>query len=136
MCDKRGNNPSRPMPHVRFHQGLSSTLHPSLFNPRHQAHTQTSYNQKSKMSSEPNVNFGAPIIFFDSHPEEQESYIYSYWSSLKSNLKIAWTGEVPKFHEPGKLRIIWWTHDVSRNANDREQLLIPPTIGQSRSERL
>jgi hypothetical protein len=88
------------------------------------------------MSGEPNVNFGAPIIFFDSHPEEQESYISSYWSSLKSNLKIAWTGEVPKFHEPGKLRIIWWTYDVSRNAHDREQLLIPPSIGQSRSERL
>jgi hypothetical protein len=66
------------------------------------------------MSNEPNVNFGAPTIFFDSHPHEQESYLYSYWSSLKSNLKIAFTGEVPKFHSPGKLRIIWWTHDVSK----------------------
>ncbi|KAH8762883.1 hypothetical protein F5882DRAFT_24058 [Hyaloscypha sp. PMI_1271] len=72
------------------------------------------------MSNEPNLNFGSPTIFFDSHPEEQESYLYSYWSSLKSNLKIAFTGEVPKFHSPGKLRIIWWTHDGNQGLKDYE----------------
>jgi hypothetical protein len=70
------------------------------------------------MSQEPNLNFGSPVIFFDSHPDEQESYLYSYWSSLKSNLKIAFTGEVPKFHSPGKLRIIWYTGDGNRGEKD------------------
>jgi hypothetical protein len=70
------------------------------------------------MSQEPNVNFGSPVIFFDSRPDEQESYLYSYWSSLKSNLKTAFTGEVPKFHSPGKLRIIWYTKDGNRGEKD------------------
>ena len=69
---------------------------------------------------EPNINFGTPTIFFDSHPSEQESYLYSYWSSLKSNLKIAWTGVVPKFLNPGTLRIIWYTHDGSEGMKDYE----------------
>jgi len=70
------------------------------------------------MSKLPNLDFGSPTIFFDSHPEEQESYVYSYWSSLKSNLKTAFTGEVPKFHPPGKLRIIWYTHDGNKGMKD------------------
>jgi hypothetical protein len=40
------------------------------------------------MSDLPVIDFGAPTIFFDSHPEEQESYLYSYWSSLKSSFKM------------------------------------------------
>jgi hypothetical protein len=57
----------------------------------------------------PNLDFGDPIIFFDTHPEEQESYLYSYYSSLKTQLTIAWTGVVPKPLLPGKLRVVWWT---------------------------
>jgi len=70
--------------------------------------------------AEPNINFGTPTIFFDSHPEEQESSLYSYWSSLKSTLKIAWTGKVPKFLNPGTLRIIWHTQDGSEGMKDYE----------------
>ncbi|KAG0648479.1 hypothetical protein D0Z07_5489 [Hyphodiscus hymeniophilus] len=70
--------------------------------------------------TEPNVNFGSQTIFFDSHPEEQESYLYSYWSSFKSSLKIAWTGQVPKFLNPGTLRIIWYTQDGSEGMKDYE----------------
>lgn len=89
------------------------------------------------MSNEPSLDFGTPTIFFDSHPDEQESYLYSYWSALKSNLKIAVTGEVPKFHSPGKLRIMWWTHDVSRtNDVDMGQLLNSPSKGKPRFEGL
>jgi hypothetical protein len=69
---------------------------------------------------EPNLDFGTPVIFFDSHPDEQESYLYSYWSSLKSTLRTAWTGDVPKFHHPGTLRVIWWTHDGSQGMKDFE----------------
>jgi hypothetical protein len=70
--------------------------------------------------AEPNINFGTPTIFFDSHPSEQESYLSSYWSSFKSTLKIAWTGQVPKFLSPGTLRIIWYTHDGSEGMKDYE----------------
>lgn len=70
--------------------------------------------------AEPNINFGTPTIFFDSHPEEQESYLYSYWSSFKSSLKIAWTGQVPKFLNPGTLRIIWYTQDGNEGMKDYE----------------
>jgi hypothetical protein len=70
------------------------------------------------MSEEPNLDFGTPTIFFDSHPEEQESYLYSYWSSLKSTLHIAFTGIVPKYHGPGTLRIIWYTHDGNQGMKD------------------
>jgi len=66
----------------------------------------------------PNVDFGTPVVFFDSHPEEQESYLYSYWSSFKSTMRTAWTGDVPKFHNPGTLRVIWYTHDGSRGFKD------------------
>jgi hypothetical protein len=70
--------------------------------------------------TEPNINFGSPTIFFDSHPEEQESYLYSYWTSFKSTLKIAWTGKVPKFLNPGTLRIIWYTQDGNEGFKDYE----------------
>jgi hypothetical protein len=66
----------------------------------------------------PNVDFGTPVVFFDSHPEEQESYLSSYWSSFKSTMRTAWTGDVPKFHNPGILRVIWYTHDGSRGFKD------------------
>ena len=72
------------------------------------------------MSNPPNLNFGSPTIFFDSHPEEQESYLYSYWSSLKASLKIAYTGRVPKFLNPGQLRIIWYTQDGNEGLKDYE----------------
>ncbi|RDW74955.1 hypothetical protein BP6252_06097 [Coleophoma cylindrospora] len=74
----------------------------------------------SAIAELPNVNFGTPVIFFDSHPEEQESYLYSYYSSLKKTLKIAFTGNVPKPLEPGKLRLVWWTHDGSEGHKDYE----------------
>lgn len=66
------------------------------------------------------VDFGSPIVFFDSHPEMQESYLYSYWSSLKSSLNTAWTGDVPKFHETGVLRILFWTIDGTQGLKDYE----------------
>lgn len=72
------------------------------------------------MSTLPNIDFGKPTVFFDSHPEEQESYLYSYWSSLKSQLKIAWTGDVPKPLNPGQLRIVWWTHEGHQGMKDYE----------------
>jgi hypothetical protein len=67
---------------------------------------------------EPNVDFGSPSILFDSHPEEQDSYLGSYWTSLKSQLHTAFWGDVPKFHPPGKLRIVWYTHDGSQGLKD------------------
>ncbi|TGO23013.1 hypothetical protein BPAE_0147g00170 [Botrytis paeoniae] len=60
-------------------------------------------------SKVPNLNFGSPIIFFDSNPEMQQTYIGSCFTSLKETLKTSWTGEVRKFHNPGTLRIIFWT---------------------------
>lgn len=68
--------------------------------------------------SEPNVDFGHLTIFFDSHPEEQEGYLHSYWTSLKSTLHIAFTGIVPKYHGPGTLRLIWHTHDGNQGLKD------------------
>lgn len=70
--------------------------------------------------TEPNIDFGTLAIFFDSHPEEQESYLYSYWSSFKATLKIAITGQVPKFLNPGTLRIIWYTYDGNEGLKDYE----------------
>jgi hypothetical protein len=72
------------------------------------------------MSQPPNVDFGSPAIFFDSHPSEQESYLYSYWSSLKNTLHIAWTGQVPKPLEPGTLRVVFWTHENTQGIKDYE----------------
>jgi len=60
----------------------------------------------------------SPVIFFDSHPEQQDSYLYSYVSSLKSTLSTAWTGIVPPFLEPGELRIVWWTTDGNEGNKD------------------
>ncbi|KAF1991213.1 hypothetical protein K402DRAFT_450831 [Aulographum hederae CBS 113979] len=55
---------------------------------------------------------GTPIIFFDSHPEEQDSYLYSYWSSLKTAVHGGITGDVEKALLPGTLRIVYWTEYV------------------------
>ncbi|KAA8573210.1 hypothetical protein MFRU_025g00360 [Monilinia fructicola] len=68
----------------------------------------------------PNLNFGKPIIFFDSNPEMQESFIGSYWTTLKETLKTSWTGEVRKFHNPGTLRIIFWTAEGKECIKDYE----------------
>jgi hypothetical protein len=63
-----------------------------------------------KMSTKPpNVNFGSPTIFFDSHPEEQESYLHSWYTAVKGQLVTAWSGVVPKPVLPGKLKLVWWT---------------------------
>jgi hypothetical protein len=60
-----------------------------------------------------------PVIFVDSHPEEQDnSYLGPYITSLKSSLSTAWTGIVPPFHEPGELRIVWWTTDGNQGNKD------------------
>jgi hypothetical protein len=40
------------------------------------------------MSDLPVIDFGSPVIFFDSHPEEQDSYLSSYWTSLKNTIKM------------------------------------------------
>ncbi|KAI9646413.1 hypothetical protein NHQ30_004405 [Ciborinia camelliae] len=68
----------------------------------------------------PNLNFGSPIIFFDSNPEMQDSYLGSYWTSLKETLKTSWTGEVRKFHHTGTLRILFWTADGKECIKDYE----------------
>jgi hypothetical protein len=70
------------------------------------------------MSDPPPVITGKPTIFFDSHPEQQETLLGSYYSSLKSSLYTAFTGNVTKFHPPGQLRIIWWTNDGTRGMQD------------------
>ena len=70
------------------------------------------YNSLWKMlrsEDPPNLDFGSPVIFFDTHPLEQESYLYSYYTSLKTQLTTAWTGVPPKSLLHGKLRIVWWT---------------------------
>ena len=60
-------------------------------------------------ATEPNVNFGAPAIFYDSHPHLQPSYIGSCWEAFKGTMHIAWSGIVPKRLWPGTLRLVWWT---------------------------
>ncbi|CAG8979899.1 hypothetical protein HYALB_00011263 [Hymenoscyphus albidus] len=71
------------------------------------------------MASRPQVfDIGKPTILFDSHPEKQEGYAYSYYSALKSSLYTAFTGDVPKHHNPGKLRIEWWTNDKKKGLRD------------------
>jgi hypothetical protein len=70
------------------------------------------------MSNPPPIMTGKPTIFFDSHPERQESFLGSYLSSLKSTLYTAFTGDVTKFHPPGQLRVIWWTNDGTRGIKD------------------
>ncbi|KAJ8064300.1 hypothetical protein OCU04_006646 [Sclerotinia nivalis] len=71
-------------------------------------------------SQVPNLNFGSPIIFFDSNPEMQQTYLGSCLTSLKETLKTSWTGEVRKFHQPGTLRIIFWTPDDKECIKDYE----------------
>lgn len=84
------------------------------------------------------ISPGKPTIFFDSHPNEQESYVGSYWSSLKSTLSTgkeflypspksgadqsptAWTGDVEKFHEAGTLRVVWYTITGQKGIRDFE----------------
>jgi hypothetical protein len=68
----------------------------------------------------PFLDAGKPTIFFDSHPNEQESYVGSYWSSLKSTLSTAWTGDVEKFHEAGTLRVVWYTVQGQKGIRDFE----------------
>ncbi|RAL62344.1 hypothetical protein DID88_004910 [Monilinia fructigena] len=50
----------------------------------------------------------------------QESFIGSYWTTLKETLKTSWTGEVRKFHNPGTLRIIFWTAEGKECIKDYE----------------
>ncbi|KEQ87828.1 hypothetical protein D6D19_05431 [Aureobasidium pullulans] len=68
----------------------------------------------------PNVRFGSPIIFFDSHPEQQNGYIASWVYAFRDHLKIAWTGDVPKKLFPGTLRLVWWTTDGVQGLRDFE----------------
>lgn len=69
-------------------------------------------------SRTPAFDIGKPTILFDSHPQKQEGTVYSYYSSLKSSLYTAFTGDVPKHHNPGKLRVIWWTDDKKQGLKD------------------
>ncbi|KAI0993901.1 hypothetical protein K3495_g14283 [Podosphaera aphanis] len=52
-----------------------------------------------------------PAIFVDSHPDEQESYLMSWLSSIRSTLTIAATGVVERAQQVGDLRLKWYTHD-------------------------
>jgi hypothetical protein len=70
------------------------------------------------MSNPPPIISGKPSILFDSHPEQQESHVGSYYSSLKSSLYTAFTGNVTPFHPPGQLRVIWWTVDGKKGMKD------------------
>lgn len=71
------------------------------------------------LAPEPERPEGTPIIFFDSHPEEQaQSYLYSGLSWLGSQLHIAFTGQVPRPHLPGNLRVIWYTTDKNQGFKD------------------
>jgi hypothetical protein len=71
------------------------------------------------LAPEPELPEGSPIIFFDSHPEEQaQSYLYSGLSWLGSQLHIAFTGQVPRPHLPGNLRVIWYTTDGNQGLKD------------------
>ncbi|KAF1348987.1 hypothetical protein BDV97DRAFT_195967 [Delphinella strobiligena] len=76
--------------------------------------------QQAAAPAEPNVDFGYPAIFFDSHPEQQPSYLGSYWAMFKSHLYIAWSGDVPKRLNPGTLRLTWWTTDNVQGLRDYE----------------
>jgi hypothetical protein len=71
------------------------------------------------LASEPDLPEGSPIIYFDSHPEEQaQSYLYSGLSWLGSQLHIAFTGQVPRPHLPGNLRVIWYMTDGNQGLKD------------------
>jgi len=59
----------------------------------------------------PQVFFGvgSQVIYFDSHPEEQEGLLYSIYSHFKTALHGAWTGDVEKPLLPGSLRLVYFT---------------------------
>lgn len=66
----------------------------------------------------PNIHFGKEVIIFDTHPHEQDTYLSSYWTSLKQQLHTAATGIVPPILRYGTLRIEWWTHDKHHGLKD------------------
>jgi len=70
------------------------------------------------MSEPPKIIDGRPSILFDTNPEQQETFIGSYYSSLKSTLYTAMTGHVEPFHQPGQLRLIWWTDGGKKGMKD------------------
>lgn len=110
----QSDNPSAP---TRQIEDIQYAPYLASINPTHTQHiithpyisSRTRQRQKDKMAEEPNVNFGSPCIFYDSHPDQQPTWIGSYWQTLKSHLYIAWSGDVPKQLYPGMLRLIWWT---------------------------
>jgi len=61
-----------------------------------------------------------PVIFEDTNPDQQDSYLGSYITSLKGSLYTAATGIVPKFHEPGKIRVVFWTTENSQGDKEFE----------------
>lgn len=63
-------------------------------------------------------NDNAPAIFIDSHPEEQEGYLKSWLTSLRTNLTIAATGIVERGQKPGELRLKWVTHEGTTGFKD------------------
>ncbi|RKF74945.1 hypothetical protein GcM1_236001 [Golovinomyces cichoracearum] len=56
-------------------------------------------------------NDSAPAIFMDSHPDEQDGYLKSWLTTIRTNLTIAATGIVERGQKPGELRLKWYTHD-------------------------
>ncbi|POS87630.1 hypothetical protein EPUL_000850, partial [Erysiphe pulchra] len=63
-------------------------------------------------------NDNAPAIFIDSHPEEQDGYLKSWLTSLRTNLTIAATGIVERGQKPGELRLKWVTHEGTTGFKD------------------
>ncbi|KAK3064376.1 hypothetical protein LTS18_007719 [Coniosporium uncinatum] len=70
----------------------------------------------------PQVFFGvgSQVIYFDSHPEEQEGLLYSIYSHFKTALHGAWTGDVEKPLLPGSLRLVYFTTDNEKGFRDYE----------------
>ncbi|TVY82282.1 hypothetical protein LSUE1_G001908, partial [Lachnellula suecica] len=67
------------------------------------------------------MDIGTPTTFLDSFPQaENNGYLYSGISFLKSQLHTAWTGIVPKPLLPGSLRIIWYTDTDKEGMRDYE----------------
>ncbi|KAI6244531.1 hypothetical protein HI914_07519 [Erysiphe necator] len=63
-------------------------------------------------------NSNGPAIFMDSHPEEQDGYLKSWITSLRTNLTIAATGIVERVQKPGELRLKWVTHEGTTGFKD------------------
>lgn len=59
-----------------------------------------------------------PAIFMDSHPEEQDNYLTSWITTIRTNLAIAATGVVERSLVSGNLRLKWYTHDGSVGFKD------------------